>query len=123
MSQGIGSNGRMAMIAILAVAILAISLRALMSMETSLEEGRGPQGGNPFATLSLMVLIVALILRMSTQIRSGASQFTTDNMRIAALMAAMFSVVICGTGNATAQSGGRIATRNRSAGRSVPLTA
>ena len=90
MSQGIGSNGRMAMIAILAVAILAISLRALMSMETSLEEGRGPQGGNPFATLSLMVLIVALILLMLTQIRSGTSQFTTDNMRIAALMAAMF---------------------------------
>ena len=90
MSQGEGTNGRMAMIAILAVAILAISLRVLMSMETSLEEGRGPQGGNPFATLSLMVLIVALILLMSTQIRSGASQFTTDNMRIAALMAAMF---------------------------------
>tara|TARA_B100001250_G_C19630570_1_gene713567 strand:+ start:93 stop:482 length:390 start_codon:yes stop_codon:yes gene_type:complete len=80
----------MAMIAILAVAILAISLRVLMSMETSLEEGRGMQGGNPFATLSLMVLIVALILLMSTQIRSGTSQFTTDNMRIAALMAAMF---------------------------------
>ena len=90
MSQGKESNGRMAMIAVLAVAILAISLQILMSMETSLEEGRGPQGGNPFAILSLMLLIVALILLMSTQIRSGASQFTTDNMRIAALMAAMF---------------------------------
>jgi hypothetical protein len=90
MSQGKESNGRMAMIAVLAIAILAISLQILMSMETSLEEGRGPQGGNPFAILSLMLLIVALILLMSTQIRSGASQFTTDNMRIAALMAAMF---------------------------------
>ena len=92
MSQGKGSNGGMVMIAVLAVAILAISLRVLMSMETSLEEGRGPQGGNPFAILSLMVLIVALILLMLTQIRSGTSQFTTDNMRIAALMAAMFII-------------------------------
>ena len=40
MSQGKGRDGRMAMIAVLAVAILAISLRVLMSMETSLEEGR-----------------------------------------------------------------------------------
>ena len=90
MSQGKGSNGRMAIIAILAVTILAISLRILMSMETSLEEGRGPQGGTPFAILSLMVLIVALILLTLTQIRSGLGQFTTDKMRIAALMAAMF---------------------------------
>ena len=92
MSQGKGSDGRMAMIAVLAVAILAISLHVLISMETSLEEGRGPQGGNPFAILSLMFLIVALILLMLTQIRSGTSKFTMDNMRIAALMAAMFII-------------------------------
>ena len=92
MSQAKGSDGRMAMIAVLAVAILAISLHVLISMETSLEEGRGPQGGNPFAILSLMLLIVALILLMLTQIRSGTSKFTMDNMRIAALMAAMFII-------------------------------
>ena len=92
MSQAKGSYGRMAMIAIIAVAILAISLHVLISMETSLEEGRGPQGGNPFAILSLMFLIVVLILLMLTQIRSGTSKFTMDNMRIAALMASMFIV-------------------------------
>ena len=92
MSQGMGSNGRMTMIAVLAVAILAISLHLLMSMEASLEEGRGPQGGDPFAILSLMFLIVALILHILTQIRSGTSKFTMDNMRIAALMAAMFII-------------------------------
>jgi ABC-type uncharacterized transport system permease subunit len=59
-------------------------------MEASLEEGRGPQGGAPFAILSLMFLIVALILLMLPQLRSGNGIFTTDNMRIAALMAAMF---------------------------------
>ena len=90
MSQGNRRDVRMAMIAVLAVAILAISLSVLMSMETSLEEGRGPEGGNPFAILSLMVLIVALIFLTLTQIRSAPRQFTTDNMRIAALMAAMF---------------------------------
>ena len=94
MSQGKGSNGGMVMIAVLAVAILAISLQVLMSMETSLEEGRGPQGGNPFVMLFLMFLIVALILLMLTQIRSGTGQLNTDNMRIAALMASMFIIGI-----------------------------
>lgn len=90
MAQGKESNGRMAMIAVLAIAILAISLQILMSMETSLDEGRGPQGGNPFAILSLMLMIVALILLTLAQIRSGPGRLTTDNMRIVALMAAMF---------------------------------
>ena len=79
----------MAMIAVLAIAILAISLQILMSMETSLEEGRGPQGGNPFAILSLMLLIGGLILTLA-QIRSGLGRLTTDNIRIVALMVAMF---------------------------------
>ena len=92
MSEGKGSNGRMATITVLAVAILAISLHVLMSMEASLEEGRGPQGGAPFAILSLMFLIVALILLILTQIRSETGIFTSDNMRIAALMAAMFII-------------------------------
>ncbi|MDG1541193.1 MAG: hypothetical protein P8Q46_06570 [Candidatus Thalassarchaeaceae archaeon] len=89
MSQGKESNRRMAMIAVLAIAILAISLQILMSMETSLEEGRGPQGGNPFAILSLMLLIGGLILTLA-QIRSGLGRLTTDNIRIVALMVAMF---------------------------------
>ncbi len=92
MSQAKDRDGRMAMIAVIAVAILAISLHVLISMETSLEEGRGPQGGNPFAIISLMFLIVALILLMLTQIRSGTSKLTMGNMRIVALMAAMFII-------------------------------
>ena len=90
MSQGKEGNGRMAMIAVLAIAILAISLQILISMETSLEQGRGPQGGNPFAILSLMLMIVVLIILTLTQIRSVPGRLTTDNMRIVALMAAMF---------------------------------
>ena len=92
MTRGKDSDGRMAMIAALAVAILAISLYVLISMEASLEEGRGPQGGNPFAILSLMFLIVVLILLMLTKTRIGTGKFTTENTRIAALMAAMFII-------------------------------
>lgn len=80
----------MAMIAILAIAILAISLQILISMETSLEQGRGPQGGNPLSILSLMLMIVVLILLTLTQIRSDPGRLTTGNIRIIALMAAMF---------------------------------
>ena len=90
MTRGKDSDGRMAMIAAIAVAILAISLYVLVSMEASLEEGRGPQGGNPFAILSLMFLIVVLILLMLTKTRSVTGKFTTDNTRIVALMAAMY---------------------------------
>ena len=91
MTRGKDSDGRMAMIAAIAVAILAISLYVLVSMEVSLEEGRGPQGGNPFAILSLMFLIVVLILLMLSKIRIGTEKFTMDNMRIAALMSVTVS--------------------------------
>ncbi len=90
MPSGNNSDRRMAIIAALAVVILAISIRVLLSMETSLEEGRGPRGGIMAATLPMMVLIAALILLMLTQIRSGAIELTTDHLRIATLMAAMF---------------------------------
>ena len=86
------SNRRMVIIAALAIVILAISLRALMSMETSLEECRGPQGGILLATLPMMVLMTVLVLLMLTQIRRGPIELTTDHLRIAALMAAMFVI-------------------------------
>ena len=92
MSPDNNSNRRMVIIAALAIVILAISLRALMSMETSLEEGRGPQGGILLATLPMMVLMTVLVLLMLTQIRSGPIELTTDHLRIAALMAAMFVI-------------------------------
>ena len=92
MSPDNNSNRRMVIIAALAIVILAISLRALMSMETSLEEGRGPQGGILLATLPMMVLMTVLVLLMLTQIRRGPIELTTDYLRIAALMAAMFVI-------------------------------
>jgi len=92
MSSNNNSNTRMAIIAALAVVILAISLHVLMSMETSLEEGRGPPGGILSATPPMMVLMAALIVLMLTQIRSGPIEITADHLRIAALMAAMFVI-------------------------------
>ena len=88
MSSGNNSDRRMAIIAALAVIILAISLRSLMSMEASLEEGRGPQG-ELFVTLPLMLMTV-LILLMLSQIRSQSIELTSHHLRISALMAAMF---------------------------------
>ena len=48
----------------LAVVILAISLRNLISMENSLEEGRGPQGEVLLMTIPMMVLVASLMLLM-----------------------------------------------------------
>ena len=90
MSSGNNSDRRMAIIAALAVIILAISLRSLMSMEASLEEGRGPQG-ELFVTLPLMLMTV-LILLMLSQIRSQSIELTSHHLRISALMAAMFII-------------------------------
>ncbi len=92
MSSGNNSDRRLAIIVVLALLILAISLRILMSMETSLEEGSGPRGGIMAAALPMMVLIAALILLLLTQIRSGPIELTTDHLRISALMAAMFVI-------------------------------
>tara|TARA_Y100001960_G_C14638903_1_gene809767 strand:+ start:539 stop:931 length:393 start_codon:yes stop_codon:yes gene_type:complete len=74
----------------LAVVILAISLRNLMSMENSLEEGRGPQGEILFMTLPMMVLIAALMLLMANRSGRDASRLITDHLPITALMVAMF---------------------------------
>ena len=90
MPSGNNSDRRMAIIAALAVIILAISLRSLMSMEASLEEGRGPQG-ELFVTLPLMLMTV-LILLMLSQIRSQSIELTSHHLRISALMAAMFII-------------------------------
>lgn len=90
MSQGNTSNRRMTIIVGLAVVIMAISLRALMTMENSLEEGRGPSRGILPAILPLMALMTALILLMFTQMRNKLGGFTTEYLRIGMLMAAMF---------------------------------
>ena len=80
----------MTFIIALAVIILAISLTALLSMENSLEEGRGPQVDMLFMTIPLMILIAALMLLMANRYGRGPKQLTSNRSSIIALMMAMF---------------------------------
>ena len=77
----------------LAVVILAISLRNLISMENSLEEGRGPQGEILLMTIPMMVLVVSLMLLMVNKTGTGIKALR-DNIPITALMLAMFIIGI-----------------------------
>ena len=81
----------MPLIIVLAVAILAISLRNLISMENSLEEGRGPQGEILLMTIPMMVLVVSLMLLMVNKTGTGIKTLR-DNIPITALMLAMFII-------------------------------
>ena len=73
----------------LAVAILAISLRNLISMENSLEEGRGPQGEILLMTIPMMVLVASLMLLMVNKSGAGTKALG-DKLPITVLMLAMF---------------------------------
>ena len=75
----------------LAVVILAISLRNLISMENSLEEGRGPQGEILLMPIPMMVLVVSLMLLMVNKTGTGIKALR-DNIPITALMLAMFII-------------------------------
>ena len=75
----------------IAVVILAISLRNLISMENSLEEGRGPQGEILLMTIPMMALVVSLMLLMANRSRAGIKPLR-DNLQIVALMLAMFVI-------------------------------
>ena len=75
----------------LAVVILAISLRNLISMENSLEEGRGPQGEILLMPIPMMVLVVSLMLLMVNKTGTGIKALR-DNIPISALMLAMFII-------------------------------
>ena len=92
MIKGSITNRRMLITTVLAMAILLISFQILISMEASLEEGRGPQVGSPFATLLMMVLISALIVLMLKPFGTGTEKLTSDNVRIAAIMSVMFVI-------------------------------
>ena len=59
---------RMLFIAGLAIVILALTFRALTIMEASLEQGSGLGQGVQTTTIPLMILIVALLLMMVSQI-------------------------------------------------------
>ena len=75
----------------LAVVILAFSLRNLISMENSLEEGRGPQGEILLMTIPMMVLVASLMLLMVNKSGTG-TKVLRDNLPITALMLAMFII-------------------------------
>lgn len=75
----------------IAVVILAISLRNLISMENSLEEGRGPQGEILLMTIPMMALVVPLMLMMANKSGAGTKPLR-DNLPIVALMLAMFII-------------------------------
>ena len=78
----------------LAVIILAISLTSLLSMENSLEEGRGPQVDMLFMTIPLMILIAALMLLMANRYGRGTKQLASNRYSIIALMMTMFIIGI-----------------------------
>ena len=82
----------MTFIIALAVIILAISLTSLLSMENSLEEGRGPQVDMLFMTIPLMILIAALMLLMANRYGRGPKQLASNRYSIIALMMAMFII-------------------------------
>ena len=75
----------------LAVVILAISLRSLISMENSLEEGRGPQGEILLMTIPMMALVAALMLLMANKSGTGIKELRAK-LPITALMLAMFII-------------------------------
>ena len=75
----------------LAVVILAISLRSLISMENSLEEGRGPQGEILLMTIPMMVLVASLMLLMANKSGTGIKVLRAK-LPITALMLAMFII-------------------------------
>ena len=75
----------------LAVVILAISLRNLISMENSLEEGRGPQGEILLMTIPMMVLVASLMLLMANKSGTGIKALRAK-LPITALMLAMFII-------------------------------
>ena len=77
----------------LAVVILAISLRSLISMENSLEEGRGPQGEILLMTIPMMALVASLMLLMANKSGTGIKQ-PRAKLPITALMLAMFIIGI-----------------------------
>ena len=75
----------------LAVVILAISLRSLISMENSLEEGRGPQGEILLMTIPMMVLVASLMLLMANKSGTAIKELRAK-LPITALMLAMFII-------------------------------
>ncbi|MBE48364.1 MAG: hypothetical protein CMB04_00915 [Euryarchaeota archaeon] len=92
MSGDVQDKRRLVAIAVIGLLLIVLTAQLLFTVETSLNEGRGPglDGERSLATIPLMILIAALLGILFLQLRSGPLRLTSQDTRIAALMAAMF---------------------------------
>ncbi len=94
MSDDVQDKRRLVAIAVVGLLLIVFTAQLLITVETSLNEGRGPglDGERSLATLPLMILIAALLGILFLQLRSGPLRLTSQDTRIAALMVAMFLI-------------------------------
>ena len=94
MSDDVQDKSRPVAIAGIGLLLIVLTAQLLFTVETSLNEGRGPglEGERSMATLPLLILIAALLGILFLQLRSGTLRLTSQDTRIAALMAAMFLI-------------------------------
>ena len=94
MSDDVQDNRRLVAIAVIGLLLIVLTAQLLFTVETSLNEGRGPglEGERSMATLPLLILIAALLGILFLQLRNGPLRLATQDTRIAALMAAMFLI-------------------------------
>ncbi len=96
MSDVVQDKRRLVAIAVIGLLLIVLTTRLLLTMETSLNEGRGPglEGERSLATLPLLILIASLFGALFLQLRGGSLRLSSQEARIAALLAAMFLIGI-----------------------------
>ncbi|MEC8997669.1 MAG: hypothetical protein VX909_00270 [Candidatus Thermoplasmatota archaeon] len=94
MSDDVQNKRRLVAIAVIGLLLIVLTAKLLFTVETSLNEGRGPglEGESSLATIPLMALLAALLGVLFLQLRNGPLRLVTQDTRIAALMAAMFLI-------------------------------
>jgi|TARA_B100000959_G_scaffold95470_1_gene101296 hypothetical protein len=94
MSDDVQDKRRLVAIAVIGLLLIVLTARLLLTMETSLNEGRGPglEGERSLATLPLLILIAALMGALFLQLRGGSLRLSSQDTRIAPLLAAMFLI-------------------------------
>jgi hypothetical protein len=87
MSDDVQDKRRLVAIAVIGLLLIVLTAQLLFTVETSLNEGRGPglEGERSLATIPLLGVLFL-------QLRSGPLRLTSQDTRIAALMAAMFLI-------------------------------
>ena len=85
---------RLFAIVVIAIVLATLSFRLLLIVENSLISGLGPglRGESSLETLPIMILIAILIVMLSLLFRSGPINLTTEDLRIATLLIAMFFI-------------------------------